>query len=107
MKEEYYLDKLSAKALECAVKRGKVDLTNIFKRNSRTAKLNKQKQAITAELVEFLTATEKSSKCVPFTEDEEEAADVIIATMTYLAMKGVSVERLISSKMNYNETREK
>ncbi len=92
------LNRMAEKALETATKRGKVD--------SRTTDME-QIQAIRAELAELADATEKKSVHIPyFTEQEEEAADVIIATLTYLARKGVDVDLLLISKMSYNANRE-
>jgi NTP pyrophosphatase (non-canonical NTP hydrolase) len=89
---------LAKKALEIATKRGKVD--------SRTTDME-QIAAIRAELAELADATEKKALHLPcFTEQEEEAADVIIATLTYLARKNVDVDLLLISKMSYNANRE-
>lgn len=88
---------MAEKALETATKRGKVD--------SRTTDME-QIQAIRAELAELADATEKKSVHIPyFTEQEEEAADVIIATLTYLARKGADVDLLLISKMSYSANR--
>lgn len=92
------LNHMAKKALEVAIKRGKVD--------SRTTDME-QIAAIRAELAELADATEKKSLHLPcFTEQEEEAADVIIATLTYLARKNVDVDLLLISKMSYNANRE-
>lgn len=91
------LNRMAEKALETATKREKVD--------SRTTDME-QIAAIRAELAELADATEKKSVHIPyFTEQEEEAADVIIATLTYLARKGVDVDLLLISKMSYNANR--
>lgn len=93
------LNHMAKKALKTAIKRGKV--------NSSTMDQEQQQiEAIRVELEELDEATEKGSACIPFTEQEEEAADVIIATLTYLAMKGVDVDMLLISKMSYNANRE-
>lgn len=92
------LNYMAKKALETATKRGKVD--------SRTTD-TEQIAAIRAELAELADATENKSLHLPcFTEQEEEAADVIIATLTYLARKNVDVDLLLISKMSYNANRE-
>lgn len=92
------LNRMAEKALETATKRGKVD--------SRTTDME-QIAAIRAELAELADATEKKSVHIPyFTEQQEEVADVIIATLTYLARKGVDVDLLLISKMSYNANRE-
>lgn len=89
---------IAKKALETAIKRGKVD--------SRTTDIE-QIAAIRAELAELADATEKKSLHLPcFTEQEEEAADVIIATLTYLARKNADVDLLLIAKMSYNTNRE-
>ena len=92
------LNYMAKKALEVAIKRGKVD--------SRTTDME-QIAAIRAELAELADATQKKSAHIPYhTEQEEEAADVIIATLTYLARKNVDVDMLLISKMSYNANRE-
>ena len=89
---------IAKKALETATKRGKVD--------SRTTDME-QIAAIRAELAELADATENKSLHLPcFTEQEEEAADVIIATLTYLARKNADVDLLLIAKMSYNANRE-
>lgn len=91
------LNYMAKKALETATKRGKVD--------SRMTDME-QIAAIRAELAELADATEKKSLHLPcFTEQEEEAADVIIATLTYLARKNVDVDLLLIAKMSYNAKR--
>ena len=91
------LTHMAKKALEVATKRGKVD--------SRTTDME-QIAAIRAELAELADATEKKSLHLPcFTEQEEEAADVIIATLTYLGRKNVDVDMLLIGKMSYNAKR--
>lgn len=91
------LNYMAKKALETAAKRGKVD--------SWTTDME-QIQAIRAELAELADATERKSLHLPcFTEQEEEAADVIIATLTYLARKNVDVDLLLIAKMSYNAKR--
>lgn len=89
---------MAKEALRTAIKRGKVD--------DRSTDME-QIAAIRAELAELADATEKKSVHIPyFTEQQEEAADVIIATLTYLARKGVDVDLLLISKMSYNANRE-
>ena len=91
------LNHMAGKALKTAIKRGKVtDKTTDWK----------QIVAISGELNELADATEKRSAHIPFTEQEEEAADVIIATLTFLARKGVDVDMLLIAKMSYNANRE-
>ena len=92
------LNYMAKEALRTAIKRGKVD--------DRSTDME-QIAAIRAELAELADATEKKSVHIPyFTEQQEEAADVIIATLTYLARKGVDVDLLLISKMSYNANRE-
>lgn len=92
------LNYMAKEALRTATKRGKVD--------DRSTDME-QIAAIRAELAELADATEKKSAHLPcFTEQQEEAADVIIATLTYLARKGVDVDLLLISKMSYNANRE-
>ena len=91
------LNHMAGKALKTATKRGKVT-DNTTDRE--------QIDAIVDELVELAFATEERSAHIPFTEQEEEAADVIIATLTFLARKGVDVDMLLIAKMSYNANRE-
>ena len=91
------LNHIAKKALKTATKRGKVT-DNTTDRE--------QINAISDEFIELINATEKRSAHIPFTEQEEEAADVIIATLTFLARKGVDVDMLLISKMSYNANRE-
>lgn len=96
------LQELGQRALSCAFKRAKL------KADLPPYKLMKlQKLAIEDEAVELLEATRKMSQHINYNEDEEEAADVIIATLSYLALTGVDIDRLIDDKMSYNEKREK
>lgn len=97
------LKELSKRALQCALKRGKVN-----PKFPIDVLLHTQKKAVHDEAVELLTARiNKRSEHLPqYTEDVEEAADVIISALTYLRMAGVDVAEVIDAKMRFNEKRE-
>lgn len=59
------------------------------------------------ELKEFRVAFEHiSSTHLPqYTEAQEELADIIIACFTELHRRGVDVEKIITDKIKFNETR--
>lgn len=63
--------------------------------------------AISSEWRELLGATKFKSEHLPqYSEQEEEAADIIIATLTYLHRIGCEdVEQLIKDKISFNERR--
>ena len=97
------LTELGFRAMLCAMKRGKVSMTAPLQ-----ARLNKQKAAIYGEANELLTAQDKPSEHIPdYTEQEEEAVDVLIASLTYLGLCGIDIDGAVEAKMNFNETRER
>lgn len=93
------LNKLAVKCLRTAIRRGKIG-----KDSSPRAII----LAISSEWRELCNATEYRSLHVPkYSEQEEEAADVIIATLTYLQKIGCrDIEQLIRDKINFNAKRE-
>lgn len=97
------INKLAQRALECAQKRGKVNPYHPI-----DVMESMQKKAVHDEAVELLVArTNRISEHLPqYTEDVEEAADVVISALTYLAMVAVDVQEVIEAKMKFNETRE-
>lgn len=89
---------LAGMALAGVVRRGKLD-------NVKSEK--DQIVAIEAELNELKAAIDNTSEHLPrYSEREEEAADVIIATLTYLAMKGTDIDSLLMDKIIFNLRRE-
>lgn len=92
------LNKLAEKCYQIALRRGKI---NIY--TSRRAIIN----AISTEWRELSGAAKERSNHLPkYSEQEEEAADVIITTMTFLQKIGCSdIEQLIKDKIDYNEHR--
>lgn len=85
---------LAGMALAGAARRGKLDSVKCEK---------DQIVAIEAELNELKVAMDNTSEHLPrYSEREEEAADVIIATLTYLAMKGTDIDRLLTDKIMFN-----
>lgn len=93
------LNKLAAKCLRTAIRRGKIG-----KNSSPRAII----LAISAEWRELYEASEYRSLHIPkYSEQEEEAADVIIASLTYLQKIGCrDIEQLIKDKINFNADRE-
>lgn len=90
---------LSAReAWECAVSRGKIKGT---RRPATLLQLEKIKE----EVRELCEASNNRSIHIPYTEQQEEAADVIIATLTLLHGQGIDINELIEDKMNYNARR--
>lgn len=83
-------------AKACAVKRGKVSERTTFMQRVG---------AIQDEVWELRNSTERYSKHIFYTEQQEEAADVIIATLSFLADEAVDINQLITDKMKYNEKR--
>lgn len=97
------LTQLGFRAYLCAIRRGKVDFTQPTEK-----RLKRQKLAIFDEVEELVAAKREASPHIPaYTADAEEAADVIISALTYLALTGVDIDGLIEEKMKYNETRER
>lgn len=48
----------------------------------------------------------KSEHCPELTEDEEEAADVILVMLSYAASMGYDVEKILTTKHKFNLERE-
>lgn len=92
------LNKLAKLCLQTAYKRGK-----ITKESSPRVVI----MHISGEWRELCDATKFKSKHLPqYSEQEEEAADIIIATITYLQRIGCkSIEQLIRDKIEYNKNR--
>lgn len=92
------LNKLAVKCFEIAMRRGKIN-----KFTSGKAII----LAISSEWRELLGATKFKSEHLPhYSEQEEEAADIIITTLTYLHRIGCEdVEQLIKDKISFNEKR--
>lgn len=97
------LTELGYKATACAIKRGKINSCLPIEK-----KLQRQRVAIYNELIELFEAKREVSPHIPaYMADVEEAADVVIAALTYLSLRGVDIDKVIEEKMSYNETREK
>lgn len=85
---------LAAKqAYGCAEKRGKFISTIT------------QLEKIKEELRELCCASHNRSIHINYTEQQEEAADVIISTLTLLHGQGIDINKLINDKMEYNSRR--
>lgn len=97
------MNELAKRALKCAHKRGKVNPQHPI-----DVMTSIQKKAIHDEAVELLVArcNRMSGHLPQYTEDVEEAVDVVISALTYLAMVAVDVQEVIEAKMKFNETRE-
>lgn len=93
------LNKLAKKCFAIAMHSGKIN-----KDSSRRAFI----MAISAEWRELLTATKFRSRHLPdYSEQEEEAADIIISTLTYLErIDCKNIEKLIKDKIEFNDVRE-
>lgn len=97
------LTELGIKAYNCAIVRGKINPSLTIEE-----RLERQKIAVQNEVQELLEAKREFSQHIPsYTAEAEEAADVIIAALSLLALMGEDIDRLIEAKMNFNETREK
>lgn len=97
------LTELGYKATACAIKRGKINPCLPIEK-----KLHRQRVAIYNELIELFEAKREASSHIPaYMADVEEAADVVIAALTYLSLRGVDIDKVIEEKMSYNETRER
>lgn len=83
-------------AYEWAEKRGKIG-----KYSSAMMQIAKVKEEVT----ELMNASNNRSIHINYTEQQEEAADVIISTLTLLHGQGIDVNKLIRDKMVYNAKR--
>lgn len=92
------LNKLAILCKEIALQRGK-----ITPNSSPRATL----YHISAEWRELLNATKFKSEHLPeWSEQEEEAADIIITTLTYLeSIRCKNIENLIRAKIEFNSKR--
>ena len=92
------LNKLAALSKDIAIKRGK-----ITSNSSPRASL----YHISAEWRELLNATKFKSEHLPeWSEQEEEAADVLITTLTYLeSIRCRNIENLLRAKIEFNSKR--
>lgn len=73
----------------------------IDKYASSLMQINKIKE----EWGELFRASNNASIHIPYTEQQEEAADVIIATLTLLHGQGIDINKLIGAKVDYNANR--
>lgn len=92
------LNTLAKKCFEIALKRKKIVETT----SPKTVVL-----AISSEWRELAEAGKERSNHIPsWSEREEEAADVIIATLTYLERIGCkNIEQLLKDKVEFNSYR--
>lgn len=92
------LNKLADLCIETAIKRGK-----ITSNSSPQASL----YHISAEWRELCDATKFKSEHIPeWSEQEEEAADIIITCLTYLkSIKCKNIENLLRAKIEFNSKR--
>lgn len=91
------LNLMAQEAHNCAVRRGKIG-----KYHSTLMQIAKIKE----ELNELMNASNNRSIHIDYTEQQEEAADVIISTLTLLHGQNVDINQLLIAKMNYNANRE-
>nr|DAL35600.1 MAG TPA_asm: NTP-PPase-like protein [Caudoviricetes sp.] len=92
------LNKLAVKCREIALRRRKITKDSSHKGLAI---------GISMEWRELFNASENPSEHIgDYSEREEEAADVIIAAMTYLQSIGCrNIEQLIKDKISFNEKR--
>lgn len=90
------LNAVAKKSYGDAERRGEID-----KYISSLMQINKIKE----EWGELFRASNNASIHIPYTEQQEEAADVIIATLTLLHGQGIDINKLIGAKMDYNANR--
>jgi|GEM_PF-5689078 len=90
------LNEAAKNAYASAERRGKID-----KYTSSLMQINKIKE----EWGELFRASNNASIHIPYTEQQEEAADVIIATLTLLHGQGVDINKLVAAKIEYNANR--
>lgn len=92
------INALAERSYKTAIRRGKTrdNLSHI-----ETA------SGIFDELEEFRMAFEHiaSTHLPQYTEAQEELADIVIAGLTELHRRGVDVEKIITDKIKFNETR--
>lgn len=91
------LNLMGIQAFDCAKKRGKITdyTTDLIQLNAIKDEFNELRSA----------STNPSIHIEGYTEQQEEAADVIIATLTFLTRKGVDINKLLEKKMEYNTKR--
>lgn len=89
------LNKLAVKCIKIALKKGKL---------GKDSSIRALVVAISSEWRELCNASEYRSMHVPkYSEQEEKAADIIIASLTYLQKIGCrDIEQLIRDKINFN-----
>ncbi len=92
------LNKLAIKCREIALRRRKI---------TRDSSYNGLAIGISMEWRELVKATGNPSEHISdYSDREEEAADIIIAAMTYLQSIGCKdIEQLIKDKISFNEKR--
>lgn len=92
------LNKLAVKCREIALRRHKI---------TRDSSHKGLAIGISMEWRELVNASDDPSKHISdYSEREEEAADIIIAAMTYLQSIGCKdIEQLIKDKISFNEKR--
>lgn len=90
------LNLMAREAYESALRRGKIG-----RYPSALLQIGKIKE----ELNELMNASGNRSIHINYTEQQEEAADVIISTLTLLHGQGVDINQLLIDKMEYNANR--
>jgi NTP pyrophosphatase (non-canonical NTP hydrolase) len=93
------LNEMAQRCLSCAIKRGKLPIPE-------DKRLESQKYVVLGEVAELMRSYPAKSEHIDYNEDIEEAADVIISALTYLALARVDADAVIEAKMSYNEQRE-
>lgn len=92
------LNEIARRTFECAIKRKKT-----------TPHINHTLDAVSLlqELDEFHMADEKkaSGHIPPYTEAQEELADILITCLTELYKRGTNIEAIVTQKIDFNEQR--
>lgn len=92
------LNLAAREAWECAVARGKIKGMGRVIAPLQIAKIKE-------EVRELFEASNNQSIHIPYTEQQEEAIDVIISTLTLLHGQGIDINTLLEAKMDYNARR--
>lgn len=89
-------------------KLSKESFKNVLRRTGKleSGQINWRKK-LKEESKEWINADfKKSAHCPTLTNDEEEAVDVILVMLTYMASCGYDIERAVKTKHEFNLKRE-
>ena len=96
------MNRTALKTYETALQRKKITETD-----SNSERHKQAHESLFEELKEFSWASEvrKSRHLPQYTEAQEELADILITCLTELHRRGVDIEKIITDKVKFNETR--